>query len=75
MDSKSKLSKNELQGTLAEETQLIVKDNEILMGVIDKNQVGSGADFGLMHAFHELYGYKMLGQLFTAFAKVLSVNL
>lgn len=75
MKSKAKLSKAELPGTLAEETDFIVSDNEIVQGILDKNQVGSGADYGLMHAFHELYGPKMLGQLFTAFAKVLSCNL
>lgn len=75
MEGKTKLSKAELQGNLSEETQFIVRDNELLQGIIDKNQVGSGAEYGLMHAFHELYGPKMLGQLFTALAKVFSFNL
>ena len=31
-------------------------DNELLKGIIDKNQVGSNADYGLIHSFNELYG-------------------
>lgn len=75
MNAKSKLSKAELKGNLGEETEIIVRDNELLVGIIDKNQLGSGASFGLMHAIHELYGPKITGQVFTAFAKVLSANL
>lgn len=75
MESKAKLTADELSGNMKDDCQVIVRDNELLQGVIDKNQVGGGADFGLMHAFHELYGADLLGQLFTALAKLLSAYL
>jgi len=38
-----------------------VKDNELLLGVLDKNQLGSGADYGMVHAFYEMYGPTLTG--------------
>jgi len=61
LDAKSKISKSELPGNAADDIQVIVRNNELLLGVVDKNQLGSGADYGLIHAFHELYGSKMTG--------------
>jgi DNA-directed RNA polymerase I subunit RPA1 len=55
---------------LEDEDIVIVKDNEILRGIIDKNQLGAGAEYGLMHAFHELYGPKLLGKLFSCFSRL-----
>lgn len=54
---------------------VIVRNNDLLLGVVDKNQLGSGADYGLIHAFHELYGAKMTGQLLTGMARLTAAHL
>lgn len=61
MDGKSKFTKNELPGIAIDDTQVIIKNNELLLGVVDKNQLGSGAVYGMLHGFYELYGPKMTG--------------
>ena len=45
-------------------------NNELLKGLIDKNQVGNAADFGLIHSFNELYGEKLTGNLITCLTKL-----
>ena len=37
MDSKSKLGSDELPGTRMEDSKVIVRDNEWLLGIFDKN--------------------------------------
>lgn len=75
MDLKAKLTAEELTGIYKDDTVVIVRDNELLQGVLDKNQFGAGATYGLMHAFFELYGSSLTGKLFTALAKLLSAHL
>jgi len=75
MEMKTKLSSDELTGIYKDDTLVIVRDNELLQGILDKNQFGAGATYGLMHAFYELYGPNMTGKLFTALAKLLSTHL
>ncbi len=41
-----------------------------MKGLIDKNQVGSGSDYGLLHSFNELYGEKTTGKLMTCLNKL-----
>lgn len=50
----------------------MVFHNELLKGLIDKNQIGSNSDYGLVHSFNELYGYKLTGQLMTCLTKLFS---
>ena len=69
MESKAKVPMK------ADEQQVLVRDNELLTGVLDKNQLGSGADFGLVHAFYEMYGATLTGQLLTALARVFTAFL
>ena len=45
-------------------------DNELLQGIIDKNQVGSGAEYGIIHSFNELYGEAVTGKLITCLTKL-----
>jgi DNA-directed RNA polymerase I subunit RPA1 len=45
-------------------------DNELLKGLLDKNQIGSNSDYGLLHSFTELYGEKITGKLITALNKL-----
>ena len=70
MESKAKLGKNELPGFASDDIQVVVRNNELVLGVLDKNQLGSGADYGLVHAFHELYGAHMTGQLLTGLGRL-----
>lgn len=53
-----------------EENKVIVQDNELLLGLIDKNQVGSNSDFGLIDSFNELYGEALTGKLVTCLTKL-----
>lgn len=55
MKSSTKISKSYMKG-YTEEAEVVFVDNEFLKGFIDKNQVGSNSDFGLLHSFTELYG-------------------
>ena len=52
---------------------ILVRENQLLRGVLDKSQFGSSA-YGLVHCFYELYGSRKtellltaLGRLFTLF--------
>jgi len=70
LTARSKLGNDDLQGTQQEESEVIIRNNELLKGVFDKNQLGSGADYGFIHGFHELYGPELTGKLISALAKV-----
>ena len=50
MRSNTKISKNYLKG-YEEENEVVFIDGEFLKGIIDKNQVGSKSDYGLIHSF------------------------
>lgn len=71
MKAKARVPESYMQGA-KEECEVVVVDNELLKGVVDKNQIGSGSDYGLVHSFDELYGYKMTGQLLTSLTKLFS---
>lgn len=55
MKSSSKVSAKYMRG-YEEEAEIVVVDNELVKGIIDKNQIGSNSDYGLLHSFTELYG-------------------
>eukprot|EP01022_Parablepharisma_sp_SALTPOND_P026873 TRINITY_DN650_c0_g2_i2.p1 TRINITY_DN650_c0_g2~~TRINITY_DN650_c0_g2_i2.p1 ORF type:complete len:3079 (-),score=321.26 TRINITY_DN650_c0_g2_i2:17406-26642(-) len=76
LTSKSKLPASVWGPYGAEEGSVVIMNCELLCGVLDKSQFGA-TEFGLVHAFHELYGPKMaaellncLGKLFTAFLQI-----
>lgn len=54
---------HELEGTI------IVRDNEMLTGVLDKNDIGA-SDFGLIHSLYEIYGAELTGELITTLGKL-----
>jgi len=69
--SKSKL-KESMWGRLGEgEGQVIIRNNELVTGVLDKSQLGD-AEFGLTHAFYEVYGSVKCGFFLTAIARCLT---
>jgi DNA-directed RNA polymerase I subunit RPA1 len=49
------------------EDVVVVKDNELICGVIDKNQFGK---YGLVHAFQELYNSEGAGTLLSIFSRL-----
>lgn len=71
---KSKLSAKEWGPLGKEEGEVVVRDNEHLKGTLDKAAFGS-TDFGLVHAFHEVYGSEKAGELLTSLARVFTVFL
>jgi hypothetical protein len=52
------------------ELEVIVKDNELVCGVIDKAQFGK---YGIVHTFQELYGPGMAGRLLSIFSRLFTV--
>lgn len=63
------------------EDVVMVRNGELLIGVLDKNQTGATAN-GLIHACYEIYGGRIasevlsaFGRLFTAFLKFHSLSL
>ena len=72
MKSVSCIPPSALYGNAADESTVRFFNNELVQGIIDKNQIGSGFTFGLVHSFNELYGYKMTGQLQTCLTKLFS---
>jgi len=57
-----------------EELKVIIRDNELLTGIVDKASIGSTA-FGLIHCFYELNGSKKTGKLLTALSRLFSAYL
>ncbi len=51
------------------ESEVIFRQGEFLSGILDKNQYGA-TQYGLVHAFFELYGGTYSGKLISAFSKV-----
>eukprot|EP00455_Lapot_gusevi_P023602 TRINITY_DN244_c0_g1_i2.p1 TRINITY_DN244_c0_g1~~TRINITY_DN244_c0_g1_i2.p1 ORF type:complete len:1325 (-),score=504.26 TRINITY_DN244_c0_g1_i2:138-4112(-) len=58
----------------SEEHKVIVRQNELVCGVLDKNQFGASA-FGLVHAVYEMYGSGKAGDLLTAFGRLFTAFL
>ena len=52
-----------------EESKIIIKKNQLLCGVIDKNQIGASM-FGLIHSFFELFGAHKTGRLFGSITRL-----
>jgi DNA-directed RNA polymerase I subunit RPA1 len=74
LKSKSKL-KASLWGPLGEgEAEVIVSNNELLQGILDKSQLGD-SEYGLTHAFYEIYGASKTGDFLTSMARCLTAFL
>ena len=71
---KSKLSAKEWGPLGSEEGDVLFRDNEHLRGTLDKSAFGA-SDFGLVHAFYEIYGSEKAGELLTSLARVFTVFL
>ena len=62
-----------LDGNKEEET-ILIRDSELLMGVIDKNSVGANAG-GLSHVVYELLGASAAGLLMTGVSRMFTLFL
>ncbi|KAJ8913639.1 hypothetical protein NQ315_007356 [Exocentrus adspersus] len=51
------------------ESQVIIKDGELLVGILDKNHIGA-TPYGLVHCIYELYGGEYATRLLSAFGKL-----
>lgn len=74
LDSKSKLPAKEWGPIGVEEGDVVIRDNELLQGTIDKNQYGA-SEFGMVHSFYEIYGSEKAGELLTSLARIFTVFL
>jgi len=57
VSSKSRLDGSSWGELGKDESNVIIRNNELLQGVLDKNQLGE-SKFGLVHSFYEVYGSK-----------------
>lgn len=69
MKSKARVNASYFCAVGPEEANIVVRNNTIMCGIFDKNQIGASS-FGFMHCFFELYGHEKTGQLFAAFTRV-----
>lgn len=54
-----------------EDGEVIIRDGELLKGIIDKNQIGPTKG-GLIHKCGDLYGYSICNELLTSFGRVIN---
>ncbi|KAJ0002687.1 hypothetical protein NQD34_007836 [Periophthalmus magnuspinnatus] len=56
------------------ESQVVIREGELLVGVLDKAHYGSSA-YGLVHCCYELYGGKTSGKLLSCLARLFTAYL
>ena len=69
LDAKTKISAKEWGPFGAEEGDVVIRDNELLQGTLDKNQYGA-SEFGMVHSVYEIYGSEKAGELLTSLARI-----
>jgi DNA-directed RNA polymerase I subunit RPA1 len=74
MDGKAKLNPAMGWGSEMEEHMIMVRQNQLLRGTLDKSQFGSSA-FGIVHCFFELYGSRKTSLLLTALGRLFTMYL
>ncbi|XP_074641048.1 DNA-directed RNA polymerase I subunit RPA1-like [Tubulanus polymorphus] len=63
-----------LKGDDMLESQVIIRDGELLCGLLDKAHYGP-TPYGLVHCCYEIYGPEMAGSLLTCFARLFTIFL
>ncbi|KAM3537715.1 hypothetical protein ARSEF1564_009361 [Beauveria bassiana] len=63
--------KAEQWGTNSEEGVVLVKDGELVTGILDKSQIGQSSG-GLVHAAHEAYGAAIASKLLSCLGRLLT---
>ena len=69
MQCKSRVNEQYLCAVSREDSQVRVRNNTLITGIVDKNSVGS-AHFGVLHCFFELYGPHKTGLLISALTRM-----
>eukprot|EP00796_Vickermania_ingenoplastis_P007602 gene7602-5363_t len=57
-----------------DDDKVIIQNSELVAGVVDKNQLGP-SNLSVPHVIHEVYGPHVVGTLFGAIGRVLSLSL
>lgn len=73
LDSATKVPAD-MWGTKSEEGSVIIRDNELLTGVLDKSQFGA-TEYGLVHSCYELYGPTFAGKLLSTLSRLFTIYL
>lgn len=69
MEIKTRIGEDKWTASHKNEAHLIIRDNDLLTGIVDKNQIGNSG-FGIVHSYYELYGPSYAGELLTTFCKL-----
>ena len=69
MDHKSRINRQIFGEPHALEEFVVIRDDELLTGILDKNQIGN-SEYGLIHSYYEMFGPEMAGELISTFGRV-----
>ena len=69
MNKGCRTNQNYFSEMAKEEAEVVIRNNQLLKGTVDKNLIGT-ASFGLVHSFFEIFGPKKVGKLFSAFTRL-----
>ena len=69
MTKKTRVNEQYLCNVSKEDNKIIMRNNIIMTGIIDKNAVGA-AKFGIVHSFYEIYGPHKAGILMSSITKM-----
>jgi DNA-directed RNA polymerase I subunit RPA1 len=73
LDSKTRTPPTAM-GAEHNEHEVIIRDGQLLTGVLDKNAVGN-VSLGLVHAVYELYGAELAGRLLNSIGRLMTYYL
>lgn len=71
LNLQGKSSSGKRWGKDSEEGDVIIRDGELLCGILDKAQLGPSAG-GLIHSVHEVYGHVVAGKLIGILGRLLT---
>lgn len=69
MQSKGRINEKFLSPTEKEDWQVIIQENELITGILDKANIGSTM-YGLVHCFYELTDSKRTGKLLSGLSRL-----
>ncbi|KAL4399092.1 DNA-directed 5'-3' RNA polymerase [Malassezia pachydermatis] len=71
-DAKAKVGAKFWGAAHKDEETVVVRDGELLTGVLDKSQIGASA-YGLVHAVYEIYGSESAGRLLSILSRLFTM--
>ncbi|WFD27804.1 DNA-directed RNA polymerase [Malassezia nana] len=72
LDAKARVGAKYWGAEHAAEEMVVVRDGELLTGVLDKSQIGASA-YGLVHAVYEIYGPESAGRLLSILSRLFTL--